>query len=156
MAKRMPAWAWVLIIGFVFVASIPFIEEIFDFTISGTVETIIIISIPVLIAILAPTGVFSYLLWGKYRDKKILETGRPGKAKIISISESDKGTITANNQPLTKLELEIYDGNKPSYKIIKEMIIPRLDVPKFQSGEIIKVKIDQKDPKRIVFDLNKK
>jgi hypothetical protein len=153
-SKIMPAWVYVLIVGIILASAAFIAGDFYNTPNMEIIGTIIIITIPIIIAVLAPTGQFKALLWGNRRDRKILKTGRSGKAKIISISESEKGVISANDQPLVKLEVEIYDGNKPPRLMTTEMIISRLVVPQFQPGKIINIKIDQKDSSRVVFDLN--
>ena len=96
-------------------------------------------------------GVIAY--FRESRDKeRILKEGRSARAKIISLGESSEGIVTVNDQPLATLTLEVYDGNKPPYQAKLETIISRLDVPRFQPGAMLSIKIDSQDPQKIALD----
>lgn len=90
-------------------------------------------------------------------NKKIMRYGRPARAKIISIGEGgagkrDIGVMTINDQPVVRLNLEVYDGNKPPYQTSIKKIIPRLQVPQLQSGAFVAIKIDPNNPQEIEID----
>jgi hypothetical protein len=91
--------------------------------------------------------------FGDPDTKRILETGKRAEAKILSLNESGAGYVTVNEQPYVKLELEIFpEEGGASYKTTLATIISRLAVPQFQPDNVIYVKIDPKDPKKVVFD----
>jgi len=90
-------------------------------------------------------------------NKKIMKYGRPARAKILSIGEggagkSDIGVVTVNDQPVVRLNVEVYDGNKPPYQTSIKRIIPRLQVPQLQAGAMIAIKIDPNNPQEIEID----
>ncbi len=84
--------------------------------------------------------------------KKILANGRLAKAKIIELGESGRGVVTINNQPFVSLKLEVYDGSNSPYQTEIKTIIGRLDVPKFQPGNMLAIKIDPKDKMKVAID----
>lgn len=112
---------------------------------------IAMILIPIGITLFAFKGLFKHFMGGGDR-KRILAEGRAVKAKIISLGESGKGVITVNDQPFVSMKLEVYDGSKPPYQVEIKTIISRLDVPRFQPGVMLGVKIDPKNPQNVVID----
>ena len=90
-------------------------------------------------------------------NKKILKYGRPARAKIVGFGEggvgkSDMGALTVNEQPYVRLDLEIYDRDKPPYNMIIKRIFPRLQVPQLKIGSMIAIKIDPNNPQNIEMD----
>ena len=112
---------------------------------------LIMILVPIGITFFAFKGLFKHFAGGKER-KRILAIGRPARAKIISLGESGRGVVTVNNQPFVSLKLEIYDGNKPPYQVEIKTIIARLDIPRFQPGVMLGVKIDPQNPQNVAID----
>lgn len=92
------------------------------------------------------------LFFGDPDRDRILRDGRSAVATIVNLGESGIGTMTVNDQPYVKMELEIYEEGKPKYNTTLSTVIPRLAVPQFQPGATIKVKIDPLDPMKVVFD----
>jgi hypothetical protein len=90
-------------------------------------------------------------------NKKIIKHGRPARAKIISMGEggmgkNDRGIATINDQPVVRLELEVYDGDKSPYQASIKRIIPRLQVPQLQIGAMIAIKINPNNSQEIEID----
>ena len=115
------------------------------------IAILIMVLVPIGITLFAFKGLFKHLAGGRDRNR-ILKTGRPAKAKIIELGESGRGIVTINDQPFVKLKLEVYDGNKAPYQVEIKTVIARLDVPKFQPGTELAIKIDPQDPNKIAFD----
>lgn len=91
--------------------------------------------------------------FGDSNKDRILKTGKRAEAKILSVSESKVGYVTVNEQPYVVLELEIFpEEGGPSFKTELQTVIPRLLVPVFQVGNVIYVKIDPEDSKKVVLD----
>jgi len=92
----------------------------------------------------------SSLLFGRGRDaERILEIGRQAEATVVSLTETDQGTVTINGQPYLKLTLEVDDG-RSTYTVTHNTIIPRSAIPAFQPGSVFSVRVDQEDPEKIV------
>jgi hypothetical protein len=96
-------------------------------------------------------GLFKHLFSGGQRNK-ILEIGKPARAKILNLKESDEGTVTINDQPFATIEVEINDGINKPYKTEIKTIISRLEIPKLQPGNFIAVKVDPNDKMKVVID----
>jgi hypothetical protein len=110
-----------------------------------------------IVLVIVPSLIFTFRGFSKYflgnpDDKRILATGRSARAKLISLGESSEGIVTINDQPLATLTLEVYDGSKPPYQVKIETIIGRLDIPRFQPGVMLAIKIDLQDPQKVVLD----
>lgn len=112
---------------------------------------VVMILVPIGITLFAFKGLFKHFTGGGER-KRILAEGRAAKAKIISLGESGRGVVTVNNQPFVTIKLEVYDGDKPPYQVEIKTIISRLDVPRFQPGVMLGVKIDPQNPQKVVID----
>ncbi|NQV00020.1 MAG: hypothetical protein HQ538_04725 [Parcubacteria group bacterium] len=96
------------------------------------------------------TDMFGFFKSNKNK-KKLFSQGRDAQARVISLDEASDGTVTTiNEQPLVTLKLEVQDGSKPPYEVILETVIARLDIPRLQPGNVVKIKIDQNDPNNIV------
>jgi len=87
-----------------------------------------------------------------FGTERILKTGQKAIAKIIHIGEMGDSVITINNQPILNLELEVSDSIRQPYKVSIDSIIPRVAIPQFQPGAVIAVRIDNKNPKKVVID----
>jgi hypothetical protein len=97
------------------------------------------------------TGDIFRFLKGNKNKKRLFTEGRDAQARVISLDEANDGTVTTiNDQPLVTLKLEVQDGSKPPYEVILETVIGRLDIPKLQPGNVVKIKIDQNDSNNIV------
>lgn len=125
--------------------SIPFTMDIW----MGMIVFVVIISM-IVTFYSSFKGLFKHLFSGSKRNK-ILETGRPAKAKVLNIKESGEGVVTINEQPFVTLELEIDDGSSV-YKTELKTVIARLDIPKFQPGKVFAVKVDPNDKMKVAFD----
>ena len=114
------------------------------------------------VGVIGVFGILFFVFWDTGRNsiggnKRIMRHGRPARAKIISIGEGgagskDIGVMTINDQPVARLNLEIYDGEKPPYQVIIKKIIPRLQVPQLQPGVFLAIKIDPNNPQEIEID----
>lgn len=91
---------------------------------------------------------------GKGKEaKRILQTGYPAKATVLSIGESSGGgTISINDQPYLNIRLLVDDGKKKPYEVSINTLIPRSAVAQFQPGAVFKVKVDPDDPQKIAID----
>lgn len=90
---------------------------------------------------------------GSPTTRRIRKTGRPATATVQSIGESSLGgTTTVNDQPYLGLTLEVDDGHRAPYLVNIDTIIPRANIPQFQPGSVIPVKVDPKDPQKVVID----
>lgn len=103
------------------------------------------------VAIYMLSDVGSYFKGSSDRER-ILKEGKSAKAKIIKLDESGEAVVTVNDQPFVDLTLEIYDGDKKPYQAKIQTILSRLAIPQFQPGNMLRVKIDKKNPQNVVID----
>ncbi len=94
-----------------------------------------------------------YFFWGKGKEAtEIRRNGIPAKATVTGIGENSMGgTLTINNQPVLNLQLEIDDGKNPVYNVSLDTIVPRAQVPQFQLGAWLNVRIDPTDNQKVVY-----
>lgn len=72
-------------------------------------------------------------------NSAIRARGRSASAKIIKLS--DTGT-TINDDPIVKLQLEIYPPGQPSFQGEAQQLISRLQIPMVQPGNTVEVRYD--------------
>ena len=82
------------------------------------------------------------------QDKEIMQNGLPGKAKIISVTETG---VRLNHMPQVQLGLEVQpDSGGAPYQAQVKMVIQMVQIPQFQPGAMIPVKISPTDPGKVV------
>jgi len=88
------------------------------------------------------------------QDSKILETGLPGTAKILSINQT--GTYF-NHNPQVELELKITPAaGGASYDTKLRMFLQMAHLPQFQPGRQFPVKISKEDKMKVAADFQQK
>ena len=97
-------------------------------------------------------GVVFYFVYVKVikpnqNAKRILQTGNPGKAKVLGLAETG---VHINHQPQVLLTLEVTpDNTYRPYQVQTKMVISMLQIPQFQPGSRLLVRIDQTDPNQV-------
>jgi len=83
--------------------------------------------------------------------KKILQTGLPAKAKVLSLNDTG---VTVNQNPQVLLTLEVTpDSGYPSpYQTTLRTIVSRLHIPQFQPGAKLRVRYDQNNPAQVAVE----
>lgn len=82
--------------------------------------------------------------------KSLQETGVSAQGVIVRIWDTG---ITVNDDPVIGMEVEVYAAEgKPWLATIPKSLISRLDIPRFQPGEIVKIRFDPQDPSRVGLD----
>lgn len=133
------------------------VEKHFGEFAAGTVSTVLILAMTVIIIFESLSTAFSgmsnpFLGSGK-KAKRILQTGRPATAKVTFIGENSKGgVVTINDQPYLNIKLKIDDYKNVPYEVSLDTVIPRHMVPQFQPGALFPVKIDPEDIYCVVID----
>jgi hypothetical protein len=102
-----------------------------------------------LAGLLAGCGVFDRMS-GVSEAKRLREVGLPVSARILEIWDTG---ITVNEDPVIGMRVEISraDGSVYTASIAKSLI-SRLDVPRFQPGATVPVRIDPQDPTKVALD----
>ena len=79
-------------------------------------------------------------------DRTVLEQGITAKAKIISVQQTG---MRVNYQPQAIFQLEVYPPNGAPYQATTKAVISMVNIPQYQPGAEISVKIHPTDPTRV-------
>jgi hypothetical protein len=83
-------------------------------------------------------------------DAKTLHTtGVPAQARIVKISDTG---MTINEDPVVDFVLEIRRQDGTTYQASTRAPISRLDVPRFQPGADVPIRIDPNNPAHVAID----
>jgi hypothetical protein len=87
---------------------------------------------------------------GVAEARSLQESGVPASARILEIWDTG---ITVNDDPVIGMRVEIDrpDGS-PYVATIPKSLISRLDVPRFQPGLTVPVRVDPRNPARVALD----
>ena len=104
------------------------------------------------LALLAAAGCGSIVdrFSGRKEACEIVAIGTSATAKIVRLI--DTGT-TINQDPVVDFVLEVRPGEGEPYEAHSKALVSRLEVPQFQPGRIVPVKVDPKDSRRVAIDL---
>lgn len=87
---------------------------------------------------------------GVSEAKRLQEAGTPATARILKIWDTG---ITVNDDPVIGMEVEIAREDGSVYTAtIPKSLVSRLDVPQFQPGMSVGVRIDPQDPAKVAID----
>jgi len=90
---------------------------------------------------------------GVAETRRLQESGLPASARILEIWDTG---ITVNNDPVIGMRVEIDRTDGTAYPaVIPKSLISRLDVPRFQPGATVQVRVDPQDPARVALDAYK-
>ena len=90
---------------------------------------------------------------GVTETREIQRIGVPAIAVVLEISDTG---ITYNDDPVIQLRVEVHrDGAAPYEAVIPKSRISRLDVPQFQPGKRVPVRVDPNDRMRLAIDVYK-
>jgi hypothetical protein len=95
-------------------------------------------------------GIPFFLIWLPDMQKnKLLETGVPAEAKILSIEPT--GTIY-NDQYEYRIRMEVYPESAPTFQAETKEVINAIYAPQFQPGNYLLVKYDPEDPSKVAIE----
>jgi len=86
-------------------------------------------------------------------DRSVLESGIPAKARIVGVRQTG---MLVNNQPQIAFQLEVHPPTGTPYQVETKAVIPMVNIPQFQPGAEVPVKIHPADPSKVVLDIYKK
>ncbi len=106
-----------------------------------------------LVVVFGGMGYFLYkFLWEpKFNTRRLQIEGTPGKAKILEVHETN---ITVNQNPQYKLLVEIKNSDGQVYTTGCKTIVSRKRMVFFQPGKEINIKIDPKNERNVIVDIN--
>lgn len=88
---------------------------------------------------------------GVAEAKKLQESGVAADARILAIWDTG---ITVNEDPVIAMRVEVSRPDGSVYDaVIPKTLISRLDVPRFQPGGTVPVRIDPQDPLHMAVDV---
>ena len=101
--------------------------------------------------LLATTGCAMIDRMSGVADTKALqETGVAAEATIVRIWDTG---MTVNDDPVIGMEVEVYPAEGEHWRAtIPKSLISRLDIPRFQPGQIVHVRFDPQDRSRVGLD----
>jgi hypothetical protein len=85
-------------------------------------------------------------------DRSVLESGIPAMARIVNVRQTG---MMVNNQPQIAFQLEVHPPSGSPYQVETKAVIPMINIPQFQPGAEIPVKIHPADPSKVVLDVYK-
>lgn len=107
----------------------------------------------VLLAILLAGCAVADRMSGVSEAKRLQAAGTPATARILRIWDTG---ITVNDDPVIGLDVEVTREDGSVYTAtIPKSLISRLDVPQFQPGMSVGVRIDPQDPALVALDVYK-
>lgn len=88
---------------------------------------------------------------GVAEARRLQESGVPASARILEIWDTG---ITVNDDPVIGMRVEIGRPDGTAYPAtIPKSLISRLDIPRFQPGATVQVRIDAQDPALVALDV---
>jgi hypothetical protein len=87
---------------------------------------------------------------GVAEAKRLQASGVAASARVVEIWDTG---ITVNQDPVIGLKVEVTRADGTTYAAtIPKSLISRLDVPRFQPGSVVDVRIDPQDPMKVALD----
>ena len=83
-------------------------------------------------------------------DRSVLASGIPAMARIVNVRQTG---MMVNNQPQIAFQLEVHPPSGSAYQVETKAVIPMINIPQFQPGAEIPVKIHPADPSKVVLDV---
>jgi hypothetical protein len=83
-------------------------------------------------------------------NRSILQNGIPAKAQILSVQQTG---VMVNYQPQIAFQLEVHPPSGAPYQAQAKAVIPMVNIPQFQPGIEVPVKIHPTDPTQVVLDV---
>jgi hypothetical protein len=112
-------------------------------------------TVMVVVAVVALV-VIGFLMFGSGRfqstirvtsqDRQLLANGVPASARILAVE--DTYTRVSSN-PLVRFRLEVQPKDGRAYETTTEAIVSVVDLPRFQPGTSVEVKVDPDDAARV-------
>jgi hypothetical protein len=83
-------------------------------------------------------------------NRGILQNGIAAKAQILSVQQTG---VMVNYQPQIAFQLEVHPPGGVPYQAQAKAVIPMVNIPQFQPGTEVPVKIHPTDPTQVVLDV---
>jgi hypothetical protein len=90
---------------------------------------------------------------GVSEAREIQKVGEAARGTVVQVWDTG---ITVNNDPVIGLRLTVQrPGREPYEAVINKSRVSRVDIPRFQPGSQVPVRVDPQDPARIALDVYK-
>jgi hypothetical protein len=87
---------------------------------------------------------------GVAETKRLQASGVAASARIMEIWDTG---ITVNQDPVIGMKVEVTRADGSTYSAtIPKTLISRLDIPRFQLGAVVEVRVDPQDPAKVALD----
>jgi hypothetical protein len=108
------------------------------------------ISLVLLLAVLLNGCAVADRWSGVSQAKQLHSTGQAAQAQILKVWDTG---ITVNDDPVVGFLLEVAPEGKSAYQAETKIRISRVQIPQFQPGAVVPVRIDPADPARVSLDI---
>ena len=129
----------------------PGIEEILA---GSTILVVVLICLGTVVTLVFTVGItwLAIVLVRKAMgpNKGVLQNGIPAKAKIVGVQQTG---VMLNHQPQIAFELEVQPPGMTPYRAQAKAVIPMVNIPQFQPGAQVPIKIHPADPTQVVLDI---
>jgi hypothetical protein len=83
-------------------------------------------------------------------DRSTLESGIAARARIVNVRQTG---MLVNHQPQIAFTLEVYPPSGTPYQMETKAVIPMVNIPQFQPGAEVPVKIHPANASKVVLDV---
>ena len=95
------------------------------------------------------TGLGVVFLVSGARKRRLRETGLPGRAQVLSA----EGTgVLVNGQPMLSFELMVTVAGQVPYQLRHREVVSQMTMGRVHQGGSVAVRVDPKDPRRLMID----
>jgi hypothetical protein len=127
------------------------IEEMMTTIMGGSILLTCLIGGLVTVVTVGSIGAVMFFVFRALRpDPTITKSGIPAQATIQNVWQT--GTYV-NNNPQVGLQLEVRPPTGVAYVTQTNAIIPLVNIPQFQPGAVVPVKIHPTDPSKVILDV---
>ena len=120
----------------------------------STILIVLLICVGAVVSALVAVGITVLAIYLIRRavgpNRAVLQSGIPAKATIMGMRQTG---IMVNDQPQISMLLEVEPPNGPPYQAQAKAVIPMVNIPQFQPGARVSVKIHPMDPNQVVLDI---
>ncbi len=127
------------------------VEEIMALVGGGSILLTCLVGGLITVVTLGSMGAVMFFVFKAMRpDPTIMKSGTPAQATIQNVWQT--GTYV-NNNPQIGMQLEVRPPNGVPYQTQVNAIIPLVNIPQFQPGAVVPVKIHPTDPSKVALDV---
>ena len=127
------------------------IEEMMTTIMGGSILLTCVIGGLITLVTLGSIGAVMFFVFKALRpDPTIMKSGTPAQATIQNVWQT--GTYV-NNNPQVGMQLEVRPPTGLPYTAQVNAIIPLVNIPQFQPGAVVPVKIHPTDPSKVALDV---